>query len=248
MYVYDVPEEQSEQLLSPTDISSLDLYFNVSHLLSKALSQQRLTVVQFHDLIYIFGEVAYHCKNLAYEYCKITESFSKLPGELPRDETGETFAIVHNCNAHYEIDALITAIKRCFSIIRIVLWDIFCKKLGSVPEGEGEFFKKAGPYLPKELYSIIKDSWINWGEKAVEYRTFIQHYYTLTEHGWPIVHAKHLGNNIWCASLILPDNPEKKSRTEFTFENKIDALTYGWELTGLMESVFLQIAKSLSET
>ena len=33
------------------------------------------------------------------------------------------------------------------------------------------------------------------------------------------------------SSLRIPDNPEAKSQSAFTFAKGLDALTYGWELS-----------------
>lgn len=241
LLVYDTPQGLQENLL-PTHLPPAnDLYFCVeTGLLGKALS-----VTQFHDLIYVFGEAAYHCKLLAYEYCRIAKNFAQAKGRFEGEETGESFAIVHDCNVIYEFDALITAVIRCYSMIRIVLWSIYCAKLGRTPRFFEGFLNKSENDIPTKLHAQLRSSWKDWGDKARHYRNFIQHDYTLTENGWPLPKTKHLGDNIWCISVFLPDNPKEESRDAFVFDKHLDALTYGWELVARMETVFLAIANSL---
>ncbi len=242
LLVYDTPQGLQEDLLSPNNSASLDLYFNVETI----LLPKSLAVEHFHDFIYAFGALTYHCKQLAYIYCEIAKGFAQSKARFEGEDKGESFAVVHDCNVFYEFDALITATIRCYSMIRIVLWSIYCSGLGSRPANFRNFLSKSTSRLPQRLHERLQVSWNDWGNRANDYRDFIQHYSTLTETGWPLPKSRRLENNIWCISVVLPDNPERKSREAFVFDKNTDALSYGWELTGQMENVFLDVAHSLS--
>lgn len=244
--VYRGIKELQEDLLSPTNPSCLDLYFEVETSLLCKLSEKHLSVEQFHDLVYILGALAYHCKRLAYSYCDIALRFATSKCRFEGEETGQTFAPMHTCEPLYEFDALITAAIRCYEMIRIVLCSIFPMG-GNFPKSLKKFFNQCSNRLPKVLADRLSESWQNYGSQAKHYRDFIQHYYTLTKTGWLLPTMNHLGNNLWTVSIILPDNPELHSRKKFSFEKKIDALSYAWSIADEIATIYCKIADCISE-
>ena len=229
LMLYNDLQGIQENLLSPDVPSSHDLHFSVeTSLLGKSLS-----VENFHDLVYAFGAVTYHCKRLAYEYCSIAKDFARSKARSEGEDTGEAFAFVKNCNVFYEIDALITAARQCYSTIRTVLWNVYRSEAPfdtTRPRSFEPFLNASEQYLPGKLHTQLKTSWNGWGKQVKGYRDIIQHNFTLTETGWPLPKAKHIENGIWCVSVLLPDDPEEKSRRKFVFDKNIDVLTYGWKL------------------
>jgi len=240
-----VPQGFQEDLLSPTNPSCLDLYFEAETLL---IGKKGLSVEQFHDLVYVLGALEYHCKRLAYSYCDIALRFANSKGRFEGEETGQTFAPMHTCEPLYEFDALITVAIRCYEMIRIVLWSVFFKKEGC-PRSFEKFLAvcKRSNLLPKLLIDRLNESWGNYGAKAKEYRDCIQHYYTLTKTGWLLPIMNHLGDNLWAVSIILPDNPKAYSHKKFSSEKQIDALSYAWNITDEITTVYRKIADCISD-
>jgi len=87
-------------------------------------------------------------------------------------------------------------------------------------------------------------SWSRYGKKLTDYRDCIQHYVPL-DFGSSLVHMKRLQGGVWSTSLWIPDNPEAKSKGEYKFEERIDSLTYGWNVTSEMLDIVSAIKKEV---
>ena len=48
--------------------------------------------------------------------------------------------------------------------------------------------------------------------------------------GMGSVEMVSLNDWLWGAKVLLPDNPEERSRNKFLYKDGVDALTYGWEI------------------
>lgn len=90
--------------------------------------------------------------------------------------------------------------------------------------------------LPSTLKERLIESWTRFGERINDYRNCVEHYVPLHQ-GFPSANMSRLEKGIWSTTLLIPDNPEGRSQKNFQFYSKIDALTYGWELTNEITEV-----------
>ena len=80
------------------------------------------------------------------------------------------------------------------------------------------------------MRDILEESWQVYGERLTDYRDCIIHY-TPIDFGMSTANMHKLDDGIWSVMMRIPDNPETKSKSAFTFAKGLDALTYGWELS-----------------
>lgn len=180
-----------------------------------------------YNLFYIAGAVAYHCKVLTKIYRNICVAFSRFP--LPEANTSDTAMLSRQNEAYYEFDALVTAARRVYDASRDILWEHFGPGKGSVPKS----FKKCVPQcsgLPEQLKNRLITSWDTYEEKITNYRNCIQHISPI-DFGFSSARLMRIKNDIWSVSLLIPDNPEVKSREKLKYFSDIDALSYSWEIT-----------------
>lgn len=187
----------------------------------------------FLGLSYVVGATSYHCGRLANLYAETWRSFHT--GRLASSSEKNMIQFVQygfQEEGYYELDALVTSVIRCYETLRFVIWSAFEKGKHSKngPRKNFEETLKACESLPAELSNRLQKSWLNFGGKAKSYRDFILHYFPL-DRGFASATMERLKDNVWSVSLWLPDNPESKSPKEFRYDSKIDALTYGWELS-----------------
>jgi hypothetical protein len=243
LYVYQIPQGIQETLLPKTALSEIrsqiDMFFQVEN----AVMETGISVEQFHDLIYVYGALEYHLKNLSKEYCKATSMFVKIRHH--GEEKGEADSTVPSAEILYEFDSFITTSVQCYEILRTVLWSHWGNS-SSRPRSYKNLLKSASDLsLPNELRQELLRNWEEIGIKADDYRDLIQHNYTLTPNGWPLLKMNCLGDNIWGTSMFLPDNPEEKSRPRYKYDKKIDALQYAWFIADEMMVLFCEVAKYL---
>ncbi len=189
----------------------------------------------FRSLRYIVGAVSYHCERLANLYAETWRSFHRLQSASLDGSNIVHFAqygFQEEC--YYDFDALLTAAIRCYETMRFPLWNVFGAKDGIAqkrgPRKNFEDTLNVCEHLPPALSDRLKQSWVRFGIKAKSYRDFIQHYFPL-DRGFSQAKMERLDKGVWSASMLVPDNPEDKSPRNFRYDCKIDALTYGWELT-----------------
>jgi hypothetical protein len=74
----------------------------------------------------------------------------------------------------------------------------------------------------------VENVWDNRLTHAKEYRDCIQHYVAVGAGSW--AKLTHIDDLFWTMSVRIPDNPEAKAATKFTYDRDLEAMTYAWEL------------------
>lgn len=203
----------------------------LSSLMNRQLSADTLYAV--HGVAYSLGAVGYHCQQLAECYAAICQQFSGLPATL--NAGGEARAVFGGQSvAYYEFDACITASRRVFEALRAVMWRAFDGK-GAQPrnfETVATVLIEQGR-LPHAMVSAIDAGWYGVGKRLADYRDCLHHYAPLDFGLASAVMERHaLG--VWTTRIRIPDNPEARSQSAFTFERNIDALEYCIDAMGAL--------------
>lgn len=186
-----------------------------------------LMFIEMAAIQYVSEAVIYHFAGMVKAYENICDSFKNttlIPG----------FPQIKICNCqgqpepYYEFDALLGAVRRGYDSCRYLLWKVFGPSKGSVPRS----FEKTLPYCSRLNASLIKKlkrSWDTWGSITTNYRDCIHHYVPL-DFGMSTVTVSESFPGVWTAFARVPDNPEARSKTKFTYKKHLDALTFGWHI------------------
>ncbi len=224
-----LPSVQS--LLPNTQSRMLDIEIQMHELLPQFTTAGRLS--DFLSVIYTAANGVYHCKRMAESYASIVSRFAVRP-LIGSDRV----IFSDNPEPLFEFDALISAAMRTLDALRRPLWRLYGNP-GSVPSS----FKRtvdACKRTPKSLKTTIDESWNEYFSHAREHRDCIQHYVSPdAARGYADIQRKPPG--FWTMSAWLPDNPEVRSSDKFTYNNRLNALTYAWSLT----SRVVQITKTI---
>ena len=217
-------------------LSTNDNYELIDDCLGHILQPDKITKASnfyhYDNLEYIVGASIYHCKSIALQYSNICNDYyriSKLYG--PLDEGGNeklglgTISVQH---AYYEFDALISCIHRLYDTTRHLLWVKYGSDKKSTPSSFPRALRECRNSIDSDLFSTLSESWDNHGSKVKEYRDCLHHYSPIVFGDTQAV-MKKLPNGLWSTSVLIPDNPYKKSRLSFLFIQQEDALFFGWK-------------------
>lgn len=178
------------------------------------------------NLDYVLNASIYHCIKLAKNYVSICSLYSRVAEIINNGSAKSGFSSSLVMNAYFEFDALISALLRAYNTIRYLLWEKFNGK-GSTPSSYYRVLEKCKSSMSQDLYEVLGKSWHKNGEKLKSYRDCIQHYVPI-EKGFSQANIVRNEKNIWLVSLLLPDNPDAQSITNFKYSEEIDALSYCW--------------------
>jgi hypothetical protein len=218
-----LPSEKEYTFLLSTKANA---YLEVGHseLLNKAHAKDLPTLFHSINLSYVVGAVLHHCKSLADIYAEICRTFW-----LPRPDNPDVILFGNQTKAYYEFEALVTAAIRSYNSTRYIIWEAFGPGTGSVPSS----FTKTLPLcrnIPPVLEKRLQLSWHQFGDRVRAYRDCIQHYVPISGIDFN-ARMVQLERGIWSTSVLIPDNPQARSVEKFRYHSKLDALTYGWQLT-----------------
>jgi hypothetical protein len=193
------------------------------------------------EIPYGLGSATYHLERLVNAYADHTRAFretTQIPGfgELPvRCSLGGCGDI------YFEFDALITAVRKAFDLSRFHLWNHFGKGRG-IPSN----FHKTVDHcpLPDELKQELKGIWSAWGVPITEYRDCIQHY-TPLDRSAAFGQVSRVADLTWSLLVRIPDNPESRSSSSFTFAQDLDALCFA---RGAVDALFAVMMSILRRT
>jgi len=201
------------------------------------------TLFHTFNLSYIVGAVFHHCKQLAEAYSEICRTFVSLP--FPEEMDSDLVNLAHQPEPYYEFEGLITAARRAYDTTRYLIWHAFGPKKGSLPSSFEKTLRLC-TCLPISLDERLHLSWSRFGNKVKKYRDCIQHYVPIGGL-LPSARMVRLEGGVWSTSLIIPDNPEARSHTEFKYKSRLDALTYGWEVTNEVIEIAQAIVQAVPE-
>jgi len=235
---------EHSMLLPSIPMRSLDVEWSeLDRKNSEDISFQHLS-----NLSYSMGAMLYHCKQLAEVYCKVCRSFVSFPfGQLEKDDKA---IYSDNPETYFEFDALVTDVMRLYEVLRYVIWIKFGTPKNHVPRSYEVMLKKIPSQkkdFPPLLFDCLNDNWSRIGDRAKKYRDCLQHNSPII-HIRPYVRMSRFDDKVWSASIWIPDNPEDKSQVKFIYDSKIDALTYGWELTSEMVKLVKIVVDGAPET
>lgn len=200
---------------------------------SKRLLSLHETVKLFDGFnqTYVLGAALYHCKRMANLYCEVSANSASFPGGALTDQ--EHLASSHP-EPYYEFDAWLSSAIRVYDTSRYILWDVY-RGTGSIPSSFDRVVETVKG-IPDDLKQRLELSWQIYGARIKAYRDCIHHYSPL-DFGMSTARAFALSGLIWSTRMLIPDNPEARSKTKFTFDNQVDALMFAW--VGTVEVVTL---------
>jgi hypothetical protein len=140
-------------------------------------------------------------------------------------------------NLFSEVSITLTQIR----IVQNTLLSLIGKKINkSFPASMNDYVKKSKNRdrsdIENEIYEMVKGYWYNNGLKVKQYRDVDQHY------GQMFKNAVLLKNGETAnIQLRLPDNPKEQSWKRFTFDKKIDAISF-------LQDSFMQLHDLINKT
>jgi len=219
---------------SPFDVS-------VSDLVTRPMTANLLYAV--HHLSYLLGAISYHCARLADWYARIAATYSqqmKIPGIDSRSDSG---IYSYQTEPYFEFEALIGASRRCYDAMRYVLWPKFGSDGRSMPRSLKSVLA-AKHSIPDGLADRLSTSWERHGVRLTEYRDCIHHYVPV-DFGLASAFMRRHSVGAWTTMIRIPDNPEARSKRDFTFFRDVDALSYGWELANELLNVVSDVVEAV---
>jgi hypothetical protein len=126
---------------------------------------------------------------------------------------------------YFEFESMLSSIVRGYEYTTVPLW----KRYGSPDRPPRNFttaFERA-PRIPAAIRECLQRSHDTTYKRAKEYRDCIHHNVDLGSASWAMMERRN--PSVWTVLILVPDNPETKSRKAFTFDSGLDALTLGWE-------------------
>jgi hypothetical protein len=188
--------------------------------------EAKIKITTAEKVTYILKAVSYHCQRLAETYSLIRRDFTAIPWP-PRDRKADSVLFSANYSPWFEFDALVTAVRRAYDSTSSILWSTF----GDNVNCPASFYKTYPEchQLPSGLRTRLETSWEKYGKKITFYRNNVQHYATM-DFGMGSVKMMPLNDRLWGMKVLLPDNPEVRSRDKLLYKEGVDALAYGWEI------------------
>ncbi len=237
----------SEDTMSVSDPNTVLTNFGVRPVLAEGSSQN--TTVSFllpairgrlldiyrseldllKPLKYVLGSMIYHCSALARLYAEeCTQSAEPSTGEMGSDgktsRQKESKVVTRLETPFYEFEALMTKIILGYEYIRYPIWRKY-QSGSETPRNFADTITRCK--LPPAIEKRIKLSRDNCYLPAKKFRYCIQRNLDVGSSSWCLLEKKY--ELLWLFSARLPDNPEEKSEKNFKFDQKLDALTVGWE-------------------
>jgi hypothetical protein len=198
-----------------------------------------------YSLSYGLQGILYHCQQMALGYAAACRSMFRI-GLIPFNdgaERGDVSTFGGQVELYFELDALTAKARRTYDALGHVIWDAYGHPRDRCPGNFANFLDVCNR-VPDVLHSRLSQSWNTFGVKLKDYRDCILHYTPLdTRIGSACMVRLDCG--AWSAKIFIPDNPEARAASKFTFDRRLDALNYGWELTSEVIDVSALVADSI---
>jgi len=212
----------------------------ISDVMSHSFSKDALYPV--YHLAYLLGAVSYHCRRLAELYAQIAVRYCEITQIPGYDDTSDFATFGGQTEPYYEFEALVGAAKRSYDSVRYILWQRFGPGKGSTPRSL-EMLLKTRTKIPKPLHEQLTTSWQTFGVPLTRYRDCIHHYVPV-DFGLASASMRRHPSGAWTTTVRIPDNPEARSKSRFTFALGRDALTYAWELAEEVLGVAIAVVET----
>jgi hypothetical protein len=195
-----------------------------------------------HNLAYLVGAVSYHCQRMAQLYVQITSTFAKLAQIPGQPCTGDIAMFGFQPEPYFEFEALVSAARRSFDSLRVLLWRRFGVNSGSMPRSLQKLLEVELP-LPETLRDRLNSSWQEVGARLTDYRDCIHHYVPV-DYDFASARMQRLPSGVWTTRILIPDNPEARSKAKFVFAHEIDALEYSYEVANELLELALEVTNA----
>jgi len=180
-------------------------------------------------LKYLMGSMLYHCSALARFYAQACTRFVEqrpitiVGGGAPSREK-EKRIVTRLEDPLYGFETLITKIIIGYESIRHPIWKKY-KSAKGTPRNFVDTVKSCT--FPSAIGKRIQLSTENCYLPAKKFRNCIQRNVDIGSSSWCVFEKKF--QLLWLLIARLPDNPDEKSASDFTFDQELDALTVAWE-------------------
>ncbi len=174
------------------------------------------------SLSFTMSAALYHCGSLARLYAAECSRAYLWASEAFE---GEDRIVLRASDHYFEFEALVTTVIRGYEMLRYDLWRRWGNG-GSCPRSF-EGVVDAMPGCPAETVSSLRISRDATYSGAKRYRDCIHHNTDIGSASWAMLQL--LDGRVWSLIVRVPDNPESKSASMFTFGQDIDALSLGWQ-------------------
>ncbi len=198
-----------------------------------------------HPLYYDVTSAVYHCKKMALAYvdlCNRNATLRLIP-DLAKSES-DTCILNSDGEPYFEFDALLSSLRRSYDKLGHVVWTAFGTKGGGRPDNYADTLRRCST-IPPSLASRLNASWSSTGARIKTFRDCTQHFAS-ADFGFSSVWMRRLDHESWYAVAPIPDNPEVKSKSRFTYTAKLDALTYGWESLNEIVDASVEVVSHLA--
>ena len=186
------------------------------------------TFFPVYHLMYLLGAANYHCQSLAELYVSIAAKYASIQQRLGNVNKSDIGMFSYQTEPYHEFEAIISSVRRLYDSTRYLLWPRFGKTNGGMPNSFQKLLNSQ-IFMPHDLFERLQDSWAESGKKLKDYRDCIHHYVPV-DFGMASAYMQRHSSGAWTTMIRIPDNPEARSKNQFTFEHNYDALTYAWGL------------------
>lgn len=181
------------------------------------------------QLKYLMGSMLYHCSVLARFYeeacAGIVEQRSiKIVGDDAPSWENEKRVVARLAAPLYGFETLITKIIIGYESIRHPIWKKY-RSGNHTPHNFVDTVKSCK--FPSAIGKRVQSSTKNCYLPAKTFRNCIQRHVDIGSSSWCQFEMKF--PSLWLFMARLPDNPEERLASAFTFNQGFDALTVAWE-------------------
>lgn len=175
---------------------------------------------------FMFSAVPHHLAELAKAYSRIARQWERQVQSLPDGSVRLQRFTSSASEIYHSFEALLWANNRAINSTRHILWSLY----GASHACPSNFSRvlDAAPNIPTALRAKIDHYWSSTGLRVKGLRDCAAHYVSVgREH--PSASFETLRDGVIAVTASIPDNPETKSASAFTYSKNTDALSFGWE-------------------
>ena len=128
----------------------------------------------------------------------------------------------------FEFDSVLICARSMFDRLVRVLETPLSQEL---PQSIRDFVRKGVPLLDRPICRELTEAWEKWGQQAADYRDCLLHFWTFHQGTYGIFSSNEK------RELLIPDNPEVRSRAKFSYDKKVMLVDYALEIKRKSESL-----------
>jgi len=194
----------------------------------KLLEIYRREIDLTEPLKYLMGSMLHHCAALAHIYAdacnRYVTTLSKKTAEKDPTSGDKRKHVASLDEPFYGFETLMTKILVGYELIRQPIWRKY-KSGRKKPRNFADTVKYCN--LPSALGKRIVLSMEKCYLPAKKFRNCIQDNVDVGTSSWCLLEKKF--QLLWMLSVHIPDNPDERKASAFTFNQGLDALSVAWE-------------------